>query len=722
MDDQLRRRFENPEAEFRPLQIIHGFDSLGADAEAIGHGLEAVAAAGCGGVVANVGWPGYLRDEARWRTFLIGADQARQRDLSFWIYDEEGYPSGAAGGLVLEGHPELEARGLTCVSTQVAPGETAQVELPAGAEGWVCAVALFAGEGAIAERAVLRVAGQEPMAWRAPQASRPWTLYCFASRVMYQGTHATTNVFAKRRYVNLLDPEVGRRFVELTHEQYRRRMSAQDLRHVAAAFTDEPSLIVAYHDNPETPRPAAAPWFRDLPRAFAERAGYALEPHLPELFFDVGTDFETVRCDFYRVVSALVADNFLGPIQEWCHENGVASSGHLLCEERLSWHVWFEGDLFRCLRRMDWPGIDILSSIPEDLLAGDGFLTPKFVSSAAHIGLRRIVMSETSDHVQRSRGGAASLEQMAGTAGLQFALGVNLITSYYQWRGYGDQAPTWAHGSRPAPRNAYQAYCDYVGRLATLLRGGRHVCPAALYYPVRAMQARFTPSTRPYYDANAHGPEVAALDALVRDLARGLLQRQVDFDFVDDQALAEAQVREGSLRIADEAYRLLVLPEPRIMECDALATVVRFARSGGAVISVGCLPTRAARSADAEEFARLEKDLRAAGIEAMSLDKALRVSATKARPEALLEPRCPHVLALHRVRQDGLHVYFFTNTSPQACAVKVRLRAAGEGWLCWPRTGAIEPCALGQALPLNLQPYEAAFIVARPDSATRSAA
>jgi hypothetical protein len=718
MDDQLRRRFENPEAEFRPLQIIHGFDSLGAEADSIGRGLDAIAAAGCGGVVANVAWPGYLRDEAKWRAFLIGAEEARRRNLALWIYDEEGYPSGAAGGLTLEGHPQLEARGLICASTPVAPGEMARMVLPAGAEGWVCAVALLTDGEALAERAVLRVSGREPVAWRAPQAAhrrqaaRSWTLYCFASHVMYEGTHATTNVFAKRRYVNLLDPEVGRRFVALTHEQYRRRMSAAGFRHVAATFTDEPSLIVAYHDEPEVPRPAAAPWSRDLPRAFAERAGYALEPHLPEIFFDVGPDFETVRCDFYRVVAELIADNFLGPIQEWCHENGVESSGHLLCEERLSWHVWFEGDLFRCLRRMDWPGIDILSSIPESLLAGDGFLTPKFVSSAAHLGLRSIVMSETSDYAQRAHGEAASLEQMAGTAGLQFALGVNLITSYYGWRHYGDAPATWAPASQP-PQNAYRAYCDYVGRLAAMLRGGRHVCPAAVYYPVRSMQARFAPSARPYYDASAHGAEVAALDALVRELARGLLQRQVDFDFVDDRALAEAQVSAGSLCIADEAYRLLILPEPRVMECDALAAVVSFARAGGAVIGVGCLPTKAARSADAEEFARLEKDLRAAGVAAMSLDEALRLSATK----ALLEPRCPHVLALHRVRQDGRHVRLFTNTSPEACAVKVRLHASGAGWLCWPRTGAVAPCKLGpQPLSLDLQPYEAVLVVAPPQS------
>jgi hypothetical protein len=325
-------------------------------------------------------------------------------------------------------------------------------------------------------------------------------------------------------------------------------------------------------------------------------------------------------------------------------------------------------------------------------------------------------MSETSDHVQRVRGGAASVEQMAGTAGLQFALGVNLITSYYPWRGYAqDDAVTWLRGARSLPQGAYRAYCDYVGRLGVMLRGGRHVCPAAVYYPVRAMQALFRPSNRPYHEPAAHGEQVAALDALVRDLARGLLQRRLDFDFVDDEALAEAEVGEGALRVADERYRLLILPAAQVMERRALASAVRFAQSGGAVITVESLPGKAARSADAGEVARLAEELRAAGVAPLSLDHALAQAAQRASPEIALEPASPQVLALHRVRDDGLHLYFLTNTAPAPCEVTARLSTSGDTWICWPRTGAIESAPRrGDHIPLSLGAYEGVFVVARP--------
>jgi hypothetical protein len=715
MNPDLRRDFENPPAAFRPLQIIHGFNSLGADADAIGRGLDRLKNGGLGGIIANVAWPGYLRDEEKWRVFLTGADQARQRGMALWIYDEEGYPSGAAGDIVLDGHPELEARGLTRVTTEVPPGAATQVELPSGSEAWVCAVALLLRGGKIVERIVLRAQGAQPIEWRAPEAPAAWQLHCFASRVMYEGTHATTNVFAKRRYVNLLDPRVGRRFVQVTHEQYGRRMSPETLRQVAATFTDEPSLMVAYHDAPATPRPAALPWCSDLPREFSKRVGYALEPHLPELFMDLGAHDAAVRCDFYRVVADLIAERFFGPIQEWCGRHGIASSGHLLCEERLSWHVWYEGDLFRCLRRMDWPGIDILSSIPEQLLAGDGIMTPKFVSSAGHVCRRPIIMSETSDHVQRVHGGRASLEQMAGTAGLQYALGVNLITSYYAWRSYGaDEAATWLRGAQSVPTDAYRAYCDYVGRLGVMLRGGRHVCPAAVYYPVRSMQALFAPSDRPYHEPNAHGPRVAALDALLRDLARGLLQAHVDFDFVDDEALAGADVHDGTLAIGDERYRMLILPAAKVMDREALESAVRFAQEGGAVIAVETLPRMAARSVDSKAIRTLSGRLRHAGVKALTRENAVAAAMAKARPDIALDPPSPQVLVVHRVRDDGLHVYFLSNTSREACAMTVQVPMSGDAWLCWPRTGAIEPRSIdADGVAVNLGPYEGVFLVGR---------
>jgi hypothetical protein len=308
----LHEQFRNPSDRYRTLQIIHNFDSFGTDEASLRQRLEWLKSTGIGGLVCNVSFKDYMRSEEQWRIFLTGLKVAEELGLHLWLYDEEGYPSGAAGGLVLERNPDLEAIGLV---------------RKAGADG-------------------------KPR---------------YEVQRMYEGTHCTENVYKKRRYVNLLHPMATRIFIEVTHEAYARRIPNLGKR-IHAIFTDEPSLMTTYIRPPADALPAL-PWVEDLPEQFKRRKGYDLMPHLESLYTDTGSH-RGVRCDFYEVVAQLVAERYLGQIQQWCRKHGIASSGHLLAEEKLLWHVMYYGDLFTCLRRMDIPGIDILSSDPP--CAGDG--------------------------------------------------------------------------------------------------------------------------------------------------------------------------------------------------------------------------------------------------------------------------------------------------------------------------------------------------------------
>jgi len=86
-----------PTCELRPLQIIHGVPPAQATAAA----MATLKELGLGGIVCNVNFAEYLRSEAYWATLLAAVEGCRQAGLRVWIYDEEGYPSGSAGGLVL---------------------------------------------------------------------------------------------------------------------------------------------------------------------------------------------------------------------------------------------------------------------------------------------------------------------------------------------------------------------------------------------------------------------------------------------------------------------------------------------------------------------------------------------------------------------------------------------------------------------------------------------
>ena len=95
-------QWQDPSATLRPLQIVHGLD-LSNQASYLRDSC------GLGGVVCNVGGENYLNSEEEWSQLVKGVRSMHENNLRVWIYDELGYPSLSAGGLVLEGHPDLES-------------------------------------------------------------------------------------------------------------------------------------------------------------------------------------------------------------------------------------------------------------------------------------------------------------------------------------------------------------------------------------------------------------------------------------------------------------------------------------------------------------------------------------------------------------------------------------------------------------------------------------
>lgn len=632
--DALIEQFRNPSNRYRTLQIIHNFDSFGADEATLRRRMEWLKATGIGGLVCNVSFRDYMRSEAQWRIFLTGLKVAEELGLHLWLYDEEGYPSGAAGGLVLERNPGLEAVGLV---------------RKVGADG-------------------------KPR---------------YEVQRMYEGTHCTENVYKKRRYVNLLDPQATRVFIEVTHEAYARRVPNLGKR-VHAIFTDEPSLMTTYIRPPADALPAL-PWVEDMPAQFKRRKGYDLMPHLESLYTDTG-DYRGVRCDFYEVVAQLVAERYFGQIQQWCGKHGIASSGHLLAEEKLLWHVMYYGDLFSCLRRMDIPGIDILSSDPLALAAGNGFLVPKLISSAAHIMGRTETMSETSDFAEQMGGRRATLQQMKATASLQYLLGINTITSYYP-DPYGATHPN----NTEQRRADYAQYNAHVGRLSLLLREVQHECDVAMLYPIAGVQANFYPTTLSMYQPHPNRRLNEIDDGFV-NLCRRLLQHQIDFDIVDETAIQKAQIGRRQFHLAKERYKALVIPSTDAIHVATLQKVLKMAQSGVTVVLVGEQPRAAAsRNESDEQVCQLMQSLSCHARSVPTSDDRMAEVLRQAGCGVQIEPVFPEVWVA-RYRRKGGTLYCLLNLSLQEKRFSLNLPGTVRRASLWlPETGEVRDAGAGKA-------------------------
>ncbi len=695
----LKARFAHPPADSRILKIIHGWPDQAAAQDQL---IRQLKTQDFGGVVCNVSFTDYLESDAKWRAFTRAVRAAKDAGLALWLYDEKGYPSGTAGGLVLRGHPEWEAEGLLVAEAE-SNGAAISLDVPPGR--LMLAAAYPVANDAIGLGGRVELADRVrdgKLAW-APPAGR-WHVLIVTEDRLYAGTHAELNLHEKQAYPNLLLREPTARFLELTHRRYAERLGPDLGQWFAATFTDEPSLMSCFIRRMPY---GALPWSTTLPSEFERRRGYALAPRLPALIADAGADSRRVRHDFWLTIGELVSENYFGQIQAWCAGHDIASGGHLLAEEGLAVHVPLYGDFFRCLRRLEAPGIDCLTSVPAEV----PWHIARLCGSAAELEGRSVTMCETSDHGQQWRPPGDTRPQrrvteaeIRGTCNRLFVSGVNTITSYYSFAGLDDAA--------------LRRLNEWVGRGSALLRGSQAVADIAVLYPIESAWANFRPSRQWANDA----PGALAVEQTFRAVAEALFAARRDFTFVDAPTLAAAQAESGTLVHRALRWRVVVLPQTEVLPAATWQNLERFVRGGGVLIAVGALPGEVeAPLPTAEVFGPADDqphvETNPAGGAGVWLPPGLEsllpaVLDRVVAPDVQLSDESAPLRVTHR-RRDGREWYYLINDSAEAWAGSVSFRAVGDGERWRLESGTAEATA-SNTLAVALGPYAAtAFTFAR---------
>ena len=531
LPETWRADWLDPPAKDKPLQIIHGH--FGHGKEAIEKRLDQLVQLGLGGIVTNVPTAGYLESEEGWSDLVETVRCAKEKGLRVWIYDEDGYPSLAAGGLVLKKRPDLEAKEL-----------------------------------------VYDPARPDP----------------FEVRPCFEYTHASNNYCSVRRYPSLVNPEASKLFLEVTHESYKKRLGPELFAYVEAFFTDEPSTNALNTgllpekvrnrvriDNPvdlSKPNLPMVVWEDDFPTLYKQMYGEDLLAVRKSLFTGNTEADKKIRRQFWQMVALRTKQGFYEPLHKWAAAQGKASSGHTLWEESLFHHVPFDGDKLEVLKEFDIPGLDFLTSCPS--AAGSwGWRATILPSSAAILTGNRKIFTENSDHdLKMAEKPCASVEWMSATAAWQATFGVTEFTLYYNTN---ERTP-----------EQYNRFCDCVGRINAIVRDAQFTRDVAMFYPIRTIQEEYLPvANQP--ERKDMSEKVRALSQSWESLGCKLIASQTPF-----YAMGESDMQKTLLDSGDSlcAPKTLIIPKNAELSNDAQKIVEQFEKKGGKVQSDEWTPAK----------------------------------------------------------------------------------------------------------------------------------
>ncbi len=269
-------------------------------------------------------------------------------------------------------------------------------------------------------------------------------------------------------YVDTLNPEITRKFIGATHEVYEKRLSAADFGTVMPGFfTDEPQY---YRWN--------TPYSDTLPAIFEKEYGYPLIPGLAALFFDYD-GAEEFRYDYYLLLHRLFTNGFIRPIYEWCGEHGVKITGHAVEESSLSGQMMCCGGVMPFYEYEHIPGIDYLGRGIANALA------PKQLGSVcAQLG-KKYALSE----MFACCGWDVTPGELKRIAEMQYANGVNLMCQHlYSYSIRGQRKRDYpCHYSDHNPWQKYLLpFNTYFNRLGAALSVGEEYAPVLVLHPIRS--------------------------------------------------------------------------------------------------------------------------------------------------------------------------------------------------------------------------------------------
>lgn len=520
----------------------------------------------------------YLGEE--WFTLINKcAEYGDQKGMESWLYDEDRWPSGSAGGMVTK-----EEKYRAMFMEMLCIGEEELEELQ-----WDKSIAaVFAcrlKDGIFCDKRLLK---------KGEILLSEETAVVF--RLRYSACNDNYNGYC---YLDTMNKEAVQRYIEVTHEKYNEKSGDKFGVKIQGIFTDEPHRGGCFTDFAEG-EVNAAPYTPGMFDEFEIRFGYSLLDNLPELFLRKQPgELSKVKRDYFELCQQLFLENFAIPVYSWCKEHNLIFTGHVLHEDSLCAQSVMQGSLMRFYEYMEYPGIDLLAEHTQC------YWVAKQIDSVARQMEKEWVLSE----LYGCTGWQTNFQSYKNIGDWQALFGINLRCPHLSWYTMKGEAKRDYPASIFHQSSWYTDYHyveDYYSRIHAVLHDGKPECRLLVINPIESVWARAYSGA--FNGLSAADTQIERLERQYAEVFHALTDNRIDFDYGEEDIMARhGRVQNGILYVGACAYTKVLAAGADTLRGTTVELLKELVRQGGSVIFAGEIPAYM-DAEESEEIKRLAEE------------------------------------------------------------------------------------------------------------------
>ncbi len=442
-------------------------------------------------------------------------EESKKIDMNAWSYDENGWPSGFAGMKLLEDPANLE----NYLGREVTDKFDEKAD------------AVYFLDGTTLKR-VFKPCGE--------------------------GTYVNVTVCTNPSVVDILDKNIVRKFIDLTHEVYFKECGADFGTFMKGFFTDEPQ----YYRWDTAYSKVLIPYFK-------QEYGIELWDEIGKLFVECDGAY-AFRYKYWNALHKFFIESFAKQIFDWCEEHGCQLTGHGVEESAMFAQMWCCGGIMDFYEYEHIPGIDWLGRrITNELM-------PKQIGSACEQLGKKHVLTETFALC----GWDVTPTELKRIAEWQYVNGVNLMCAHlspYSIRGQRKRDYPLNYSEHNSWHEKFRLFNDYFSYLGYLLAESENRVDTLIIHPIKS--AYLT------YDRRNDWASVRELDESFEKLIETYGEDNIPHHYGDENLMKRhASVKNGKMRVGKCEYKYVVLPWIKTLDRSTYALIKEFLAQGGKLV------------------------------------------------------------------------------------------------------------------------------------------